>query len=263
MAFPSIAAFARLASGNAGAVRRIAGQSTRITRASHDVTYEPVHDEIMVANANAQAVVTFRGGANGDEPPLRLIQGPHTQLQSPGYGNTIDTVNDEIWVVEGRDRPGEEYLLVFPRLANGDVAPLRVIRGPDTMLKNARNVAVDPARNLVAVSSNSGVLIFNRTDNGNVKPRAVIKGLGGKFRLIPSKGLLVGTKAGGGDEDAPSSGGIGVWSITDNGNVPPLYLLSNPSGKIVGADIALNPNNKEVIVGGRLAVEIYSFPEIY
>ena len=38
---------------------------------------------------------------------------------------------------------------------------------------------------------------------------------------------------------------------------------SNPSGKIVGADIALNPNNKEVIVGGRLAVEIYSFPEIY
>ena len=131
------------------------------------------------------------------------------------------------------------------------------------MLKNARNIAVDPVRNLVAVSSKAGVLIFNRTDNGNVKPRATIKGLGGKFRLIQSKGWLVGTRAGGGDEDAPTSGGIDVWSITDNGNVPPLYLLSNPNGKIVGADIALNPNNKEVIVGGRLAVEIYSFPEVF
>ena len=96
-----------------------------------------------------------------------------------------------------------------------------------------------------------------------MKPRAIIKGLGGKFRLIQSKGWLVGTKAGGRDEDAPTSGGIAVWSITDDGNVAPLYLLSNPNGKIGGADIALNPNNKEVIVGGRLAVEIYSFPEVF
>ena len=70
----------------------------------------------------------------GDAPPRRVIQGPRTQLQSPGYGAAVDWVNNELFVVEGRDRPGEEYILVFPRLANGDVAPIRKIQGPDTML---------------------------------------------------------------------------------------------------------------------------------
>ncbi len=212
----------------------------------------------MVASANGQAVITLPGGANGDTPPLRVIQGPHTQLQSPGYGNTVDTVHDEIFVVEGRDRPGEEYILVFPRLANGDVAPLRVIKGPNTLLKNARNIAVDPMRNLIAVSGNNQVLIFNRTDDGNVKPRAIIKGVGGKFRLIPSKGYIVGIAESDGGND-----GIGVWSITDDGNVPPLYLLTNPNGDLGGSDMALNPKEKEVFLGGRQSVTVYSFPEIF
>src|SRR5207249_2015863 len=161
-------------------------------------------------------------------------------------------IHNETWVVEGRDRPGEEYILVFPRTGNGDVAPLRVIKGPDTKLKNARNIVVDPVRNLVAVSSNNGCLIFNRTDNGNVAPRAIIRGPGGNFRLLVSKGYLISAQGGGGggdddDEDprggrggrgegggnrgaggggGEARGGVGggrngaisVWSITDNGN---------------------------------------------
>ena len=266
MAFPQIAAFARLADGDVAPARRIAGQATKIGRASHDVTYDAVNDEVVVASANAQAVITLPGGANGDTPPLRLIQGPHTQLQSPGHGNTVDAVHNEIFVVEGRDRPGEEYILVFPRAGNGDVAPLRVIRGPNTMLKNARAIIVDPIRNLIVVSSNNGALVFNRTDNGNVKPRAVIKGPTGKFRLIPSKGWIVAVRGNGRGDDGNEEGrggSIGVWSITDNGNVPPLYQLTNPNGPIGGGSVALNPNNKEVILGGRTSVTIYSFPEIF
>src|SRR5256885_5836282 len=33
---------------------------------------------------------------------------------------------------------------VYPREANGDVAPIRVIRGPDTQLKRPYGIAVDP-----------------------------------------------------------------------------------------------------------------------
>ena len=93
----------------------------------------------------------------------------------PGYGVYVDAVHDEVYLMEERDRPGQEYLLVFPRTATGDVAPIRVIKGPDTMMKNARSIAVDPVRNLIAVSRNNGLLVFNRTDNGNVKPRAIIR----------------------------------------------------------------------------------------
>ena len=271
MAYPSIAGFARLADGSVGATRRIAGQSTGITRASHDVTYDAVNDEIVVAAANAQALLTFRGGADGDTAPIRVIQGPSTQLMMPGQGNTVDAVHNEIFVVEGRDRPGLEYILVFPRTGKGDVAPIRVIGGPDTMLKNARNIVVDPLRNLIAVSSNNGVLIFNRTDTGNAKPRAILKGPSGKFRLIESKGYLVSSRGGGGGGDDAGVGGvtrevrggsISVWSITDNGKVPPLFEMTSPKG-MEGGDVALNPNNKEVLIGGRLAVEVYSFPEIF
>ena len=290
MAFPQIAAFARLADGNVAPTRSIAGQATKIGRASHDVFYDEVNDELVLASANGQAVITLRGGANGDEAPIRVIQGPHTQIQSPGYGVYVDAVNNEIWVVEGRDRPGEEYILVFPRTANGDVAPIRVIKGPDTMLKNARNIVVDPIRNLIAVSSNNGALIFNRTDNGNAKPRAIIRGPGGNFRLIPSKGWIVAANGGGGGDDDDDDGargargggargggggearggagggrggGISVWSITDNGNVPPLFRLTNPNGAIGGGRVALNPKEKEVILGGRTFVTIYSFPELF
>jgi hypothetical protein len=296
VAYPQIAAFARLANGNVAPARSIAGQSTKIGRASHDVYYDETHDELVVGSANGQAVITLRGGANGDEKPLRIIQGPHTQLQSPGYGVYVDEVHNETWVVEGRDRPGEEYILVFPRTGNGDVAPLRVIKGPDTKLKNARNIVVDPVRNLVAVSSNNGCLIFNRTDNGNVAPRAIIRGPGGNFRLLVSKGYLISAQGGGGgddDDEAPrggrggrgegggnrgagggggeARGGVGggrtgaisVWSITDNGNVPPLFRLNNPNGNIGGGRVALNPKEKEVILGGRTFVTMYSFPEIF
>jgi hypothetical protein len=194
----------------------------------------------------------------------------------------VDEVHNEIFVVEGRDRPGEEYILVFPRTANGDVAPIRVIKGPDTMLKNARNIVVDPIRNLIAVSSRNGALVFNRTDSGNAKPRGIIRGPGGNFRLIPSKGWIVSANGGGGggddDDDAPRAGGggearggtgggrtgsISVWSITDNGNVPPLLRLTNPNGAIGGGRVALNPKEKEVILGGRTFVTVYSFPELF
>jgi hypothetical protein len=63
-------------------------------------------------------------------------------------------------------------------------------------------------RNLIAVSSRNGTLIFNRTDNGNVKPRAIIKGIGGKFRLIPSKGWIVGTGQDASGKEASARGAL-------------------------------------------------------
>ena len=280
MTYPQIAAFARLANGNVAPARNIAGQATKLVRDSHDIYYDETNDEIVVASAFGQAILTYKGGANGDEPPVRIIQGPHTQIQMPGYGIYVDAVHDETYLVEGRDRPGEEYILVFPHNANGDVAPIRVIKGPDTMMKDARSIAVDPVRNLIAVASGNGMLIFNRTDNGNVKPRAIIRGPGNNnFRLLVSKGYIVSPGGGaedegggrrdgrGGNGEAREAGGraaIRVWSIMDNGRVPPLFEIRSPTGGPGGGGrIALNPKQKEVMLAGGQSVAIYSFPEIF
>ena len=284
MTYPQIAAFARLANGNVAPARNIAGQATKLVRDSHDIYYDETNDEIVVASAFAQSIMYYKGGANGDEPPARTIQGPHTQIQMPGYGIYVDGVHNETYLMEGRDRPGEEYILVFSHDAKGDAAPIRVIKGPDTMLKDSRNIAVDPIHNVLAVASRNGMLIFDRTANGNAKPLRVIKGVSNtNFRLLASKGYII-AGAGGGEDGGGRRGEGGenaqapaqaqpagraalrVWSINDDGSVPPLFEIRSPAnfvGALGGGRVALDPKQKEVYVGGGQSVSIFSFPEIF
>ena len=58
------------------------------------------------------------------------------------------------------------------------MTPKRVIAGPKTMIDQARGVAVDPVNNIIAVGNANpqGILIFNRTDEGDVAPRSIITG---------------------------------------------------------------------------------------
>src|ERR1700679_259667 len=133
---PQIAAFARLAGENTPPVRTLEGHKTLISRTMHGFAYGEPRDEIVVMSPLAQAVLVFRGGANGEEPPIRVIQGPHTQIEGafPGTGANdkvnVDPVNNDIYVPST-----PTSVLVFDRTANGDVAPKRVLTGPDTQFK--------------------------------------------------------------------------------------------------------------------------------
>ena len=66
MAHPQIAAFARLAKENTQPTRLLYGQKTLLSRTMHDIKYDAIHDEFVVANPFAQAILTFRGAADGD-----------------------------------------------------------------------------------------------------------------------------------------------------------------------------------------------------
>ncbi len=178
MAHPQIAAFARLAEGGAQPARRIEGQASLLGRTMHGIAYDPIHDEFTLPQQFGQAILTFRGGAHGAEPPIRVIQGPHTRLRDPDRLD-VDPVHNEIFVPQG------DAVLVFPRDGQGDVAPIRVLEGPDTMLRGPSDtsapVAVDPVHDLLVVASSQGrgqsrLLIFNRADRGNAKPKAAIGG---------------------------------------------------------------------------------------
>ena len=72
-----------MAEENAVPTRLIAGQKTLLSRTMHDIRYDAVHDEFIVTNPFAQAILVFRGGADGEEAPIRVIQGPSTQLKRP------------------------------------------------------------------------------------------------------------------------------------------------------------------------------------
>lgn len=244
----------------------------------HSIAYDEVHDEFYVPVPFPQAILTFRGGANGEEAPIRIIQGPLTQLESPNR-LAVDPVHNEIFVPEG------SKILVYPRDANGDVAPLRVLQGPDTQL-GASAVAVDPLHNVLVVAGQGPgrteatggggrFLIFNRTDQGNVKPKGVIGGpksgfqsLSGPFTLYPPKGWIIAGDRGPGtaSEMASDESYVGVWSINDNGDVPPRWRIGGPKGFFqMPRGIAVNPKHKELMVSDKRhnGVLTFSFPELF
>lgn len=259
----------------------------------HDIRYDAIHDEILIMNPYAQAILVFRGGAQGEEPPIRIIQGPHTQLVGTPLGGPVDRlevdpVHNEIFV------PAGEAILVFPRDGNGDVAPIRAIRGPDTQLHVTMSAGVDPVHNLLVVADaydtyervgpgtgsvrliaqkeDSSLVIFNRTDNGNVKPKAVIKGPKTLIKRItqmqvyPPKGWIIVTQPGRITEQDPFGAFVGVWSINDNGDVPARWIIKGPKSNLKKPrGIALNPKNKEIIVSDNTLNQVltFYFPEMF
>ena len=273
-------------------MRVLAGQKTLLARDVHDIRYDPVHDEVLLTNPRAQAILVFRGGATGEEPPIRVIQGPHTQLVgSPGGGPLdrleVDPVHNEIFV------PVAGSVLVFARDAVGDVAPVRAISGPATQLEVASSVVVDPVHNLMIVASGPDIheavagatasrivqkrgagklLIFNRTDSGNVKPRAIIEGPRtritriNQMQVYPPTGWIIATQPGPADQQEPEGAFVGIWSINDNGDAPPRWVLRGPKSTLKKPrGVALDPKHKELIVADmRLnAILTFYFPEIF
>ena len=118
----------------------------------HDVRYDEVNDELLVTNPFGRAILVFRGGADGNEAPIRIIQGPNTLMGDPTRLSggpdrlDVDPVHNEIFIADGG------RVLVYPRTGNGNVAPIRVIQGPDTQLDGEGTVAVDPIHNVIAVA---------------------------------------------------------------------------------------------------------------
>jgi hypothetical protein len=236
VANPRIAIFARLADGNVAPTRVIEGGRTRLSRTSHAIAYDDKNDEIVIPNPLAEAILFYAGGASGDAAPIRTIQGPKTLLQENDE-LALDSVHDEVVV------PTRQAILIFSRTANGNVAPIRVISGPKTQIFRARGIAVDPVHNVIAIGNAApqGILIFNRTDNGDVAPRQIITGphtgiyaLKG-FASVPERGELIATNETAGVQVTRNVGEafVGIWNITDNGDIPPKVTIRGKTTNII------------------------------
>ena len=141
--------------------------------------------------------------------------------------------------------------------------------------------AWDPINNILVVGFNKGeqdrengaLLIFNRTDSGNVKPRAIIRGpKSGIIRInqmavYPPKKLIVATMPGLVDQMEPPDAFLGIWTYDDNGDVPPKWKIPIGSKTTLRKPfgVVLNPKNKEVILSDMRLNSVLTFavPEIF
>ena len=275
MSQPRISVYASSADGNAVPTRVIQGSKTLQARTSHYIALDTVRDELAVPNPFAQAILIFRGGANGNEDPIRIIQGPKTMLNQPD-NVAVDPVHREIYVAQYPT----DSILVFRSDVGGDVAPIRILHGPNTKLDRPIRVEVDPTNNLLAITTNSAVVFFNRTDQGDAAPKWVISGpktgLGTRFitrdvKLYPegkkiiaaarTRGRLPGTP---GAESYGDGHFIGVWKYGDTGDVEPWAVLrATPYTQLMGRRLAFNEKTGDLFVGGDGIVQIYHLPEIF
>lgn len=273
MSYPRISVFASSANGNVSPTRIIEGQETLQARTSHDISMDAVHDEVVVPNPFAQAILFFSGGAKGNEAPVRVIQGPKTLLNYPD-NVTVDGPHGEAFVAQIMT----DAILVFRSDQGGDVAPIRVIHGPKTKIDRPVRVSVDPVNNILAVSSMQGILFFNRTDEGDVAPKWIISGpqtglgvrsgtrkvaLSSSGKKVIAVGRIVpaGEKAGSDDPLGFGKGKsfIGIWNYGDNGDIAPWAVIPDA----YTYSTVLDPATKEMITVDRGNLKVYRMPELF
>jgi DNA-binding beta-propeller fold protein YncE len=80
--------------------------------------------------------------------------------------------------VPGSGRNLPPSITVYPKNANGDTAPLRVISGPKTQLNWPAGMTVDAEHGELIVANDAGdaVLVFSTSASGDAAPLRVLKG---------------------------------------------------------------------------------------
>jgi len=137
--------FDRSANGNVAPVSSIEGNLTLLGTSAIGPAYDAVHDEIIVAGfdntTSTYRILSFSGTASGNSPPLRNIEGAAANLS--GVTNVAyDPFHETIYVTEGGYNGIPANVLAFPRTADGNVAPARVIAGSNTTIGYPMGIAV-------------------------------------------------------------------------------------------------------------------------
>jgi hypothetical protein len=254
--------FARLADGAAQRIRAIEGQHTLLGRTMHGMAFDAIHDEIIVPQQFGQGILTFAGDATGPTPPKRVISGSKTGLIALDK-LSVDPVNNDIYVPEG------DKVLVFPREGNGNIAPSRILTGPATRIGDASAVGVDWKRNLMVVLGSppaqgegggrraNELKFYDRTASGNAKPLRVISGVqGGRLYIEPEYGLIL----------VVANDYVGVYSVNDEGAVPPRFTIGGPKGVLEEPrGVTVDVKNRAVIVSDKNlnAVMTFHVPQVF
>ena len=120
-------------------------------------------------------VEVFAPGSKGNVAPIAVITGSATGIDHP-EGLTVDA-HDNIWVTNYGALSNPARIMEFPPNANGNVAPERVIHGPNTQLQATVGIAIGQKTGKIYVTNGGtsssqlgGVLVFARNASGDAAP---------------------------------------------------------------------------------------------
>jgi hypothetical protein len=173
------------ATGNAAAIRTIAGSATHLVLPSQ-ITFDSQGDYIVsdrcslpnCAKDEAAAILTFDAKADGNASPMRELVGAKTQLSGTNR-IAYDPVHNVIYAAN----LNASTITGYPADSSGNVAPTIFIHGSKTHLWNPDAIAIDKAgylyvgnEPLVPGPPPASILVFAPGANGNVAPIQIIAG---------------------------------------------------------------------------------------
>ena len=227
----AILTFRGAAKGEEQPLRSIQGTRTHLVR-PQTVAVDPQNNEIYTADPGMRAVLVFDRRASGNVAPRRVLSGAKTGLLDI-VGVAVDPIRNVVVAASRKGMDGPTGIFVFDRLADGDVAPKAFIGGPKSKLAHFRQLAIDlKTGNIFLAQQNTRmkreeaysldqpragfresseedsdeggrldqmgfIAVYGPDDNGDIPPRAIIKGPGIRYAgaggviLIPKKGEVV------------------------------------------------------------------------
>jgi len=194
---------------------------------------------------NSSSITVFSVGSQGNVAPTLAISGSNTQLgvvSGIAVDSSLNIYVSNCSNTSPNCSTGTSSILVFAKNANGNVAPMATIGGPQTLLAGPRGLGFDIAGNLwVANSGNASVTQYsNPSQGGNLTPKTIIQGSATNLQT-PSDVII----------DASSNiyvadstqNAIYVFAASAAGNASPIRTiqgsntkLNAPSGIALAAD---------------------------
>jgi DNA-binding beta-propeller fold protein YncE len=274
--------FGRDQKGNAIPKRRIQTPHT-----TFGIVADETANELFLTIQDDHAVVVYDKNAKDKDSPKRILQGRKTLMADP-HGIALDTKKGEIFVANwgtNNDRPplsegggGDARherkdfpvgrarafsgsgkiqppsITVYPKGAQGDTAPLRVIQGPKTQMDWPTSMAVHPDRGEIYVANDTAdsVIVFKADAQGDVAPIRVLKGA--RTMIKNPTGVALDLKNNELWVANFGSHAATVFPVDAGGNVAPTRVIrsgpiGSPSPKLSNAHtVAYDTKRQEILV---------------
>ena len=221
--------------------RSIAGLKTEI-EFQCGLYIDPMSGDIYaVNNDTVDMLVIFSREARGNVPPDRALHTPHGT-----FGIAVDEEAQEMFLTIQHD----SAVVVYPKFAEEEDSPIRLLQGDRTMLADPHGIAVDTKNQLMFVSNYGAV---SRRD-----PNQQNQELGGRNRGRPNWPLERSNAVPGSGQNLPPS--ISVYPLKASGDTPPLRVIQGPKTQMNWpAHIYLDQEREELYVANDMENSIIVF----
>ena len=190
---------------------------------------DPMNGDIYaVNNDTVDTLVIFNRQAKGDVPPTRELFTPHGT-----FGIAVNEAAQELYLTIQHDNA----VVVFPKMAQKDDAPIRLLQGDKTLLQDPHGIALDTKNNLIYVT-NHGSFHQARPEIQNGADRSL-----GRRQGKSNWPLSLDNAVPGSGKIFPPS--ISVYAKDANGDTAPVRVIEGPKTQMnwptgIAIDMARN-----------------------